>query len=166
MLFRSPILYFPGFFLPAQSGCPARNAHSVSRFSRALLRSGFYLTAEQLAAKYMLTHYRSSIVSCAPTRPCGDHVFRFLGALLSSRRFPGNSILSCCSYSVVGAYRLLLGRAKARWFRERGFPGSVFPIQSRGDSVRRDRRIGSQPQGDGAGLSANPLPRGSHPLFL
>ena len=55
----------------------------------------------------MLTHYRYSIVSCAPMRPCEDHVFRFLGALLSSRRFPGNSILSCCSYSVVGAYRLI-----------------------------------------------------------
>ena len=36
-----------------------------------------------------------------------DHVFSFLGALLSSRRFPGSSILSCCSYSVVGAYRLI-----------------------------------------------------------
>ena len=55
----------------------------------------------------MLTHYRYSIVSCAPTRPCEDHVFRFLGALVSSRHFPGSSILSCCSYSVVGAYRLI-----------------------------------------------------------
>jgi len=35
------LLYFPGSVLPAQSGGPARNAHSVSRFSRALLRSGF-----------------------------------------------------------------------------------------------------------------------------
>lgn len=36
-----------------------------------------------------------------------DHVFSFLGALLSSRRFPGSSMLSCCSYSIVGAYRLI-----------------------------------------------------------
>ena len=95
----------------------------------------------------------------------GDHVFSFLGALLSSRRFPGSSILSCCSYSIVGAYRLIEtgeGPLDSFW----GFPGSAFPVQSRGDSVRRDRRIGSQPQGDGAGLSANPLPHGSHPLFL
>ena len=56
----------------------------------------------------MFIRYRYSIVSCAPTRPMMvDHVFSFLGALLSSRRFPGSSILSCCSYSVVGAYRLI-----------------------------------------------------------
>ena len=36
-----------------------------------------------------------------------DHVFSSLGALVSSRRFPRSSILSCCSYSVVGAYRLI-----------------------------------------------------------
>lgn len=55
-----------------------------------------------------------------------DHVFSFLGALLSSRRFPGSSILSCCSYSVVGAYRLIEtgeGPLVSFW----GFPGSVFP---------------------------------------
>ena len=60
-----------------------------------------------------------------------DHVFSFLGALLSSRRFAGSSILSCCSYSVVGAYRLIetgKGPLDSFW----GFPGSVFPIQSRG----------------------------------
>ena len=95
-----------------------------------------------------------------------DHVFSSLGALVSSRRFPRISILSCCSYSVVGAYRLIETGEGPLVSISVGFPGSVFPIQSRGDSVRRDRRIGSQPQGDGAGLSANPLPRGSHPLFL
>ena len=79
-----------------------------------------------------------------------DHVFSFLGALLSSRRFPGSSILSCCSYSVVGAYRLIETGEGPLDSISVGFPGSVFPIQSRGDSVRRDRRIGSQPQGDGA----------------
>lgn len=67
-------------------------------------------------------------------------------------------MLSCCSYSIVGAYRLIETGEGPLDSISVGFPGSVFPIQSRGDSVRRDRRIGSQPQGDGAGLSANPLP--------
>ena len=53
---------------------------------------------------------------------------RFLpvGALVSSRRFAG----AICSHAVaiqLSMRFILLGRAKARWFRERGFPGSVFP---------------------------------------
>lgn len=92
----------------------------------------------------MLTHYRYSIVSCAPTRPCEDHVFRSLGALLSSRRFPGSSILSCCSYSVVGAYRLIETGEGPLVSISVGFPGSVFPIQSRGFLRVRGGRAGSQ----------------------
>ena len=154
-LFHSSSSYivFSRFLFARAAGMP----YAECTFCIPLLPCAFekrlYLTAEQLAAKYMLTHYRSSIVSCAPTRPCVDHVFRFLGALLSSRRFPGNSILSCCSYSVVGAYRLLLGRAKARWFRERGFPGSVFP-----------RRAGETRC---AGIGALAVsPRGMGPVYL
>ena len=56
-----------------------------------------------------------------------DHVFSFLGALLSSRRFPGSSILSCCSYSVVGAYRLIETGKGPLVSISVGFPGSVFP---------------------------------------
>ena len=78
-----------------------------------------------------------------------DHVFSFLGALLSSRRFPGSSILSCCSYSVVGAYRLIETGEGPLVSISVGFPGSVFPIQSRGDSVRLPARR-QPPQGDGA----------------
>lgn len=53
---------------------------------------------------------------------------RFLpvGALVSSRRFAG----AICSHAVaiqLSMRFILLGRAKARWFLERGFPGSVFP---------------------------------------
>ena len=49
-----------------------------------------------------------------------------VGALVSSRRFAG----AICSFAVaiqLSMRFILLGRAKARWFLERGFPGSVFP---------------------------------------
>ena len=98
------LLYFPGSVLPAQPGCPTRNAHSVPA-SPVRSEKRLYLTADGVAAKYVVLHAAKTV--SFPTRPCVDHVFRFLGALLSSRRFPGNSILSCCSYSVVGAYRLI-----------------------------------------------------------
>lgn len=109
----------------------------------------------------MLTHYRYSIVSCAPTRPCEDHVFRFLGALVSSRHFPGSSILSCCSYSVVGAYRLIetgKGPLDSFW----GFPGSVFPIQSRG---LRQKSAGFISGGDMKHVCADPFPHGLHTIY-
>ena len=81
-----------------------------------------------------------------------DHVFSSLGALLSSRRFPGSSILSCCSYSVVGAYRLIEtgeGPLDSFW----GFPGSVFP-----------RRAGETRC---AGIGALAVsPRGMGPVYL
>ena len=63
---------------------------------------------------------------------------------------PQDSMHSRCGYSIVGAYRLIETGEGPLVSISVGFPGSVFPIQSRGDSVRRDRRIGSQPQGDGA----------------
>lgn len=61
---------------------------------------------------------------------------------------PQDSMHSRCGYSVVDAIHLI-GTGEGPLV-SLGVPGSVFPIQSRGDSVRRDRRIGSQPQGDGA----------------
>ena len=53
---------------------------------------------------------------------------RFLpvGALVSSRRFAG-AIFSLAVAIQLSMRFILLGRAKARWFLERGFPGSVFP---------------------------------------
>ena len=61
----------------------------------------------------------------------------------------------------------LLRRAKARWILFGGFPGSAFPVQSRGFQARQGvTRWQFDLRGMRSGLYANPLPRGSHPLFL
>ena len=49
-----------------------------------------------------------------------------LGALVSPRRFPRTVCILAVAIQLSMRF-ILLGRAKARWFLERGFPGSVFP---------------------------------------
>lgn len=117
-----------------------------------------YLTAEQLAAKYMLTHYRSSIVSCAPTRPCGDHVFHSLGALLSSRRFPESSILSCCSYLVVDAIHLCDGQRPDGLVR----PPALCSQYKAGGCAKSAGFISG---GDMKHVCADPFPHGLHTIY-
>ena len=61
-----------------------------------------------------------------------------------------NNIISRCSYSVVGAYRLIETGEGPLVSISVGFPGSVFPIQSRGPRGAGGRRKRASPRGDGA----------------
>ena len=92
---------------------------------------------------------KSSIVSCAPAGPMTQTTF----SASLARSYPRGASPEAVSFPAaaiqLSARIALLRRAKARWFRERGFPGSVFPIQSRGDSVRLPARRQSAPGGWG-----------------
>lgn len=92
---------------------------------------------------------KSSIVSCAPAGPMTQTTFS-ASLARSYRRGASPEAVSFPAAAIQLSARIaLLRRAKARWFHERGFPGSAFPVQSRGDSVRLPARR-QPPQGDGA----------------
>ena len=75
---------------------------------------------------------KSSIVSCAPAGPMTQTTF----SASLARSYPRGASPEAVSFPVaaiqLSARIALLRRAKARWFRERGFPGAAFPFQSRG----------------------------------
>lgn len=90
-----------------------------------------------------------------------DHVFSFLGALLSSRRFPGSSMLSCYSYSIVGAYRLIeTGEGP---LDSLGVPRLCVPSSEPGTRCA-SRRVGSGSRGMGPLAYTNLFPNRSYPL--
>lgn len=106
----------------------------------------------------LFTRYKNSIVSCAPTRPCEDHVFRFLGALVSSRRFPESSILSCCSYLVVDAIHLCDGQRPDGLVR----PPALCSQYKAGGCAKSAGFISG---GDMKQICADPFPHGLHTIY-
>ena len=101
---------------------------------------------------------KSSIVSCAPAGPMTQTTF----SASLARSYPRGASPEAVSFPVaaiqLSARIALLRRAKARWFRERGFPGSAFPVQSRGFQARQGVTRWQSALGGRAWSIANPLP--------
>lgn len=93
-----------------------------------------------------------------PRARTGDHVFSFLGALLSSRRFSGNSILSCCSYSVVDAIHLCDGQRPDGLVR----PPALCSQYKAGGCAKSAGFISG---GDMKHVCADPFPHGLHTIY-
>ena len=94
-----------------------------------------------------------------PRARTGDHVFSFLGALLSSRRFSGNSILSCCSYSVVDAIHLCDGQRPDGLVR----PPALCSQYKAGGCAKSAGFISG---GDMKHVCADPFPHGLHTIYI
>ena len=79
-----------------------------------------------MSSLYIFLHHRYDAGSCAPAPPRRRPRYPSLGALVSPRRFPRTVCILAVAIQLSMRF-ILLRRAKARWFLERGFPGSVFP---------------------------------------
>ena len=155
---RSPFIIFFFRSVPAQleDGCAARTSVHAPR------------PCEGGRVDYRLFNSVSPLNTCLHTADTVsfpvlpppddvDHVFSSLGALLSSRRFPGSSILSCCSYSVVGAYRLIeTGEGP---LDSLGVPRLCVPSSEPGITARQGvTRWQFDLRGMRSGLCADPFP--------